>query len=173
MAVHETGHAVLAKLLGLPTQLTIALKSGYGGGTTVHINDSMPLRKFDELLLITKFGGTAADGLFGYESFDEGDRSLASQIAFKIVAEDFEGADTYRFGNSSCGDSNFSPLSNDLRVEIEGKVFELLKSAEEKARNIIESYEREGIDLIAKELVKRGFLVQRELDDLMEHGKKR
>lgn len=171
MAVHETGHAVLARLLGLPTQLTIALSSGYGRGTTVHINDSMSLRKFGELLLITRFGGTAADGLFGYESFDEGDRSSASQIAFNIVAEDFEGADTSLFGDSSCGNGNFSPLSNDLRVEIEEQAFELLKSAEEKARSIIESYGKEGINRIARALVKRGFLVQRELDDLMEHDR--
>lgn len=172
IAVHEAGHAVLARLLGLPTQLVVTLPSGYQRGITIHRpTNSLPLEKFQECSIISGLGGRVADEIFGYSGNDECDVANNTKRAFELIATKFKNVNLLSYDSYHYKEENFKPLSNELRTKTEDKVFELIEKSYKKARDMLNHYGKKNIERVAKELVDCGFLVQNEIDELMHKEK--
>ncbi|TXN22868.1 AAA family ATPase [Methylobacterium sp. WL9] len=72
VALHESGHALVAIRLGLPVvQVSIEAGDGHGGSTIVAIRDPSPDRNAIERQVVGLLAGRAADGILG-EGIDAG-----------------------------------------------------------------------------------------------------
>ena len=93
IAVHESGHAIVAKAIDFPTALqklsVVARGRGRGGATIYASSDQLMLTELDlTKQLITSMGGAAAEEfVFGMLSTGvEGDIELATKIAHSMCA---------------------------------------------------------------------------------------
>ncbi|MDY6985225.1 MAG: AAA family ATPase [Candidatus Thermoplasmatota archaeon] len=160
MAVQVSGKVITAKLLKLPVQLAIVPKEGYRRGMTVSNCEKDCLRE----RLISIFGGKAACRLFGLPWVDED----PTHIAFLLAARNHMGINVMHYGDCcSHGASNFAPLSDKTRASLEQGAIKLVEESNNTAYEILNSYGKDGIERLAKALLEKEFLLQKEIDDLI------
>lgn len=180
-AYHESGHAILAKLL--PNcdevhEVTIIPRGNAGGYTlTRPENDNQYMSK-NKLLddLIMTMGGRAAEELIikDYTSGASGDIKHASKVARVMVTElgmsdkvgpvNYGSDDQIFVGRDYQTRTNYSEA---LAKLIDEEVETLIKSAHEKAYQML-SEKKDLLDKMARLLVERETIFSEEINMLME-----
>lgn len=169
--VHEAGHVVVASELELPVKLTVVPKKGYQKGTTAFDSSDKGAPKISDLenKISAAYGGEVAEEIvFGERKLgSKSDTRKATEesidMAFKL-SEDTN----YR----ECRISNeeiINPLGDSERERMYDEAKELRGEALEKARSILEDFDKEKIEKVADEIKEREFLLMNDLKELVSN----
>ncbi|OGY25669.1 MAG: cell division protein FtsH [Candidatus Woykebacteria bacterium RBG_16_43_9] len=184
-AYHEAGHALVTKILPHTDpvhRISIVARGPTGGHTlippTVDRYNETKTRLIETITSL--LGGRAAEEI-EFKEFTVGaasDIQRATEIARKMVTE---------FGMSSLGPlttgvrgenpwlarelGDPKPLSEHLAARVDDEIKKIIDASFEEAKRIIRK-NREKLDLVASELIKRETLEGDEFEELIERGEK-
>jgi cell division protease FtsH len=186
VAYHEAGHAVVSHYMPAadPVRKISIISRGHAGGYTLKLpEEDRRLHTKTQFLgeLATLMGGYMAE-ILTFKELTTGasnDLQKASQLARKIVTQ---------FGMSDLGPVTFGHkeeyvflgkelhearnYSESTAAKIDDQVAKFIKAAREKAEEILTSYQ-EKLELVAKTLMEKETLGQKDFEALMGFGKGR
>ena len=177
-AYHEAGHFIVLKLSEnikncKTTSITIVPAEDFLGQTTLCFEDekqtSMDLDYFIDYMAVDLAGIVAEKIYYGaddkYTSGGSSDLKHVTETARNVIAScgmvKGRGENMSYLGNLDI--ENLVMLSDEIKNEIDLSTKELIRRAEERARNILNN-NRALLDRIAKELIKNDILDERDLD---------
>ena len=180
-AYHESGHAILAKLLPdfYPVQEVSIIPRGRAGGYTLarpDNDDNFITKDFLNADLIMTMGGRAAEALVlkKVTSGPSGDITQATRIARAMVTEY---GMSEKIGPVSYGNNGEifvgrdyqqrEPYSEDTAKIIDNEIRDIINSAYEKALSLL-TENRQRLDTMARLLIERETIYGEEVDMVME-----
>lgn len=171
VAIHETGHALVARALGRPVQLISLVPTAGGFGATmsiVHWSQS-PFKENVESDLACWSGGFAVDQLLKIPSVygARGDLERLTDIAKDLVTRTGEGSQLFqRFGPMAIQSETNLPLSQALLQMVEKDIGSILKKQYQRAYAVLTRIGERRIRYIAQELLKKDppIIMQEEFD---------
>ena len=174
--VHEAGHAVVARALGMEVRLVVVPREHYRKGLTLVDYGSEPhFRGSNELRMCVGLAGKAAEELvFGEPTLDEPlDLAWVTRLSLDHFAK--HSPDTnYCSLDLAIELDPFNPDFSILRpppeaerAEIYSRARQLRVSCLERVRRILREVGREGVERLARELWERESLFGREVDVIL------
>lgn len=169
VAVHEVGHALVSRLLGVGSIVGVSIHVA-GGSTelTGSIQGSATLQHLEDGLAML-LGGRAAemlvlgDASIGAGGFPGSDIGQATRLALSIEAE---------YGLGSLGNVYVGPETDVLAAPgLSGAVKRRLDAAAERARALLAA-RRRALERAGRELERKGYLSAEELDHLLHEDEK-
>lgn len=185
-AIHEAGHAVVGRLVGLPVQLVSVLPHGYAEGKTMTIKkegDSTIDYSFKSL--VQGFGGVVANELCNLDGCGcSSDLLKTTEIAYSLVTQYGQGKRIgkmslmeYRyevddsFDTGSRSPIHLNVVSDKLKRKAEKDMVDILRKSQKETYSILRKFGRAGIEQIADGLIEKQFVVQRDLDQMIRDVK--
>ncbi|SEP66680.1 ATP-dependent metalloprotease FtsH [Lachnospiraceae bacterium NE2001] len=167
VARHESGHAFLCYLGGYtPAYLTIVARGGHGGYMEHSAKEMGPLSTKEELIsrIRTSLGGRAAEIVYygekdGVSTGASGDLEQATRLAVTMICT-YGMDEEFGLAYMDAGDAMKDP-------SLRKRVNELL-SAEMRATIDIISQNKERIDRMVSELLKKNKLTGAEMEELLK-----
>ncbi|MDX1535991.1 MAG: ATP-binding protein [Candidatus Spechtbacterales bacterium] len=190
-AVYEVGRALVARTLGLPTQLVALAKVGYEDAFRIEDFDSAPYFNIDFFprRIAVFLAGNAALKVFELEHNTSGlnDFHNASEFATFFV-ENFRAVNKNKKGTQSAfnGLSYKGLMKGREDAEVPGAyglsgvvgqkqlqdIQDLLDESEERAAVILRYYRNSGIvDNLVKDLFEKEYLLQKDIDEYVKPEK--
>jgi ATP-dependent Zn protease len=174
--VHEAGHAIVGAGTGVTPTLVAVPKNGYKRGVTVHDGPGdLPSRKKIEADIAAEFGGGVAEEIvFGDCSFGgEEDIQSATISSIKLAAKWDEITNYWDLDDSSLNHNRvLGLLSEEERARVYAEARETRERCRRKAREILVECGKTGIERLAKRLMKREFLLGKELERAVSDARK-
>lgn len=188
IAIHESGHAILGRLLNLPVQIITVMPHGYSEGKTLsEFEEGGDIIKFKRKQIIQGYGGIVAEKIFKINTGGpEKDLAGVTKIAYELIAK-------YGIGNK-IKDINLIALSDrdedaiiypifsrqdyvnsaseKLREDLEEDLFKILETSEKEALRLLKNYGKKRIEYVAEKIVDKKFVVQKDLDKIMQEAEK-
>lgn len=180
-AVHEMGHAVLGRKLGLPIPAVTILEIGNSLARTIYdISESRILSLQMRLDLIAlRYGGLAAEAVCGIESNQgiRNDLEEASNRATFLVEEfGMIGGDLLSIkglhAGRRIGMMDHQNMSPDLLKESETAIRRIVEEQWQRAKDILEELGRARLEWLATQLIERTTILQTDIDKLIEEAEK-
>lgn len=181
IAIHETGHAVGGRLLGLPVQIVTVMPYGYDEGKTITLSDEQDSTlDFQKKGIVQLYCGLAAEDLFGIDTGGgAADIENASLTAHTLIANFGIGTRTKRinYGTFSKGgimnlgrEGYMNSASDQLRRNSESDARELLEKAHAQAHRILKRFGKKRMSYVAEQIIRNNFVVQKDLDRIIQEA---
>lgn len=175
IAFHESGHAVLGVITGMPVQVVTIYRTIEGGcspyGKTILLYPDNSLFTFQDLEseFIGYFGGIAAQEEFGLGRFNlwQIDLGSATACAQNLVENMLCGRHLSRSLGPMILNRQMEKYSEPLRQVLEKDVVTLLRQAEEKSKKLIRQ-NRNAVERVAHALIEKKVLMKSELIELIK-----
>jgi ATP-dependent Zn protease len=186
IAVHELGHAIVGRKLGIPVQLVTVVptneKELVPGKTIKSAGKNGNKPSFLLNHLSTQFGGEIAMEIVGLEPDGmAADRPTASEIAGSFVEEigwgkdmkgfSLKGVVAHRKEMARAIDAGL--LSEKMKWKAEKEIVKLYQERRRIAEKILKKFGKERIEWLARLLVERKYILQKELDELIAEAERR
>ncbi len=177
VAFHESGHAVLGMITGMPVQIVTIYRTIEGGcspyGKTISLYPDNRLFTFQDLEseFVGYFGGVAAQEEFSLGKFNlwQIDLGSATACAQNFVENMLCGRNLSRCLGPMVLNRQIEKYSEPLREMVEKDAVALLRRAEEKARRLIHQ-NRKTVERVARALIEKNVLVRNELTQLISQN---
>ncbi len=156
VALHEAGHAVVARLLGIEVDSVTTVSQGIAGGVTrTAVPSSFPNRAEIEDYVTMLLAGRAADVVLGSKGAHAG---AAMDLSAAVTLLTRAHSEWGLFGS-------LAPAAVDAH-ELLGKVEQHLQRLLDRARRLVQSH-RKAVKLLARTLVEQRLLSGAEVDALI------
>ncbi len=187
IAIHESGHAIVGRMLDIPVRIVCVQPSGYKRGVTIAVNISNLSESYGQLrnYIAYDLAGKAADEMLhdspdkpgNYPIGHESDIVEAARKAYVLVERygfskvspsfAFDSFRRYRASSSTPG------LSEKLIESTEGEMNEIVRDEGQNARKILEGVGKTNIIEIAELIARREYVLGSELDEELRKRKVR
>lgn len=177
VANHEAGHAIVS--LFLDTQPNVKevsiIPRGTAGGYTLHeTNEDKNYRSKTELKeeLITLLGGRVAEQIVlnDISTGASNDLQVATNVAREMIIMYGMDSDIGPISFNGCSNKELNIFGDEMLSNIGKKISELMKEAEEKAEELINTH-RALLDKIVKELLQEETISGEYLEELFKEYK--
>lgn len=176
LTVHELGHYIVGRALGLPMRFVSIVPSVESLGLTFLSDDPADNPSVNEMrfAIATTCGGPEASGVCGLEDklVNQGDVGIVSEIAESIVANGYCRLFLKEYGllNMSRDAGYGLVMSPEILSKLEKEMGRLIKVGQAQARQTLKFFGKELIIAIAKKIMSRpfGVVLQKELDKMLE-----
>lgn len=157
VAVHELGHAIVAKYLNIPIRIITVRPHGDSYGRVITYTPDFHYSDIEEAFRMVSIGlgSIEAEWLLGLppSTHSESDTEYATSIVRQISEIWGDHPNLARLNPSGISRST-NPLSDALTSSMDQHIVELLEKARLKAEGILVSMGKDAVEKLAKKLVK-------------------